>query len=519
MSALSKLSPQDVVKALKPLSDEKTRELVFHLGVGSYILENIDSRYTAGYRKIPSIQAWLDQDTEASWEKIVSELNQIQMCVLARQVATQHCPQSLVPATPSSDPHQPATAPSSQLINTSAPPVTSSVATSHQPTTGHTPQPETTLHTPQPVNTPAPHTPSPTVAAPVSDCGQSRNQPSHSTSSTPATVSDQSNPTASDHSQTLALPPHSTSPSTDSLNKPHHTPSSSAVVALALPYTTNQTSFWSLEKVMASIRQLKDMFLDLITNAEEEIGQQDHPDGMFLRKFRKFIQLLPIARKPPHDRFFRQARNEIVAAQNTDTILAILCSYIDYRNYKILLHIITEFCTAPLQASMHKYRTSFETFEVHTTVDVYISAVPDEMNEELQKGFSQMVVKINKPASQCTLHDVRKLNEAIITTSGLESHSVYIGGVAKNCVVVALRFPSSAIGWVLSAITPDFITTHCLSEVTLDGQQLTLELIEEKLVCTANSVIMLRTYTCMYYRCIYYQESEGVQKFPLSLLD
>ena len=414
MAESSKLSLQHVTTALYPLSIEQMKELVVYFGVELRVISDIETTHKENI-KMYSIQAWLDQDTEASWEKIVSGLNQIGMNVLARQVATQHCPQSLVPGTPS------------------------------------------------PVAT----------TPPVTDCGQS---PPHTTSSTPTTVSDQSNPPASDHSQALALLPPTP-----------HTSFSPTALALALPSTTNQAStvsFWSVDKVMSTIRQLKDMFLDLTTDAEEEIGQQDGPDKRFLRRFRKFIQLLPVARKPPHDRFFRQCRNEIVAAQNTDTLLAILCGYVDYRNYEIMLHIITGFCTAPLQESMHKYRVSLETFEMHTAVDVYISAVPDEMNEELKRGFSQMVLKIKKTASQCTLHEVRKLNEAIITTSGLESHSVYIGSVAKNCVMVSVRFPSSAVGCVLSAMTPNFMTTHCLSEVTLDGQQLTLEQRErEKLVC------------------------------------
>ena len=115
-----------------------------------------------------------------------------------------------------------------------------------------------------------------------------------------------------------------------------------------------------------------------------------------------------------------------------------------------------------------------EVFETSTTVDVYISAVPEEVTEDQKKAFSEMVVKIDKPASQCTLHDVRKLNKAIIASSGLSSHAVYIGAVSKKCVVVRFMFPTCAVGWVLAAMTPEFLTTHRLTEVTVDGSQLTL---------------------------------------------
>ena len=125
-----------------------------------------------------------------------------------------------------------------------------------------------------------------------------------------------------------------------------------------------------------------------------------------------------------------------------------------------------------------------EVFETSTTVDVYISAVAEEVTEDQKKAFSEMVVKIDKPASQCTLHDVRKLNEAIIASSGLSSHAVYIGAVSSKCVLVRFMFPSSVVGWVLAAMTPEFITNYQLTEVTVDGRQLTVTSTQrENLVC------------------------------------
>ena len=123
-------------------------------------------------------------------------------------------------------------------------------------------------------------------------------------------------------------------------------------------------------------------------------------------------------------------------------------------------------------------------FEISTTVDVYISAVPEEADDELKQAFTQMVLRVEKPASECTLYDLRKLNEAIITKSGLCSHSVYIGGVANKCVEVVVSFPSTALGWVLSAMTPEFQSSYHLTEVTVDGRKLTVyETHQHDLVC------------------------------------
>ena len=471
MSAVSKLSPQEVVKALKTLSDDKTKELVFHLGIETYVLENIDSKYSAGGHKIPSIQAWLDQDIEASWEKIVSGLEHIGMNVLARQVATQHCPQSLVPT---SDPHQPATVPTSQPTKP-ATPGTSYVAPSQHPASGHTPQPEATLHPPQPTNTPAPPTPatpSPVATTPpATGCDQSPNQPPHTT---PATVSDQSNP---DHySQALALPPHST-----------YAPTNAHPSIVSPPSIQSRLVVRSVHAVYArvTIRKLEWTFSSLVYQTRSAMCRMEREDAEFLDEFRDRLFNLRVSKKVIHVKFFRENEDDIIEAGSIRKVFVILSRYWSYRNYEVLQEIVICFCAAPLQESMEEYCKTLVEFEKTTTVDVYISAMP--LQTEIEVAFSQMVVKINKPASECTLYEIRQLNEALMEGSSLYSHSVYIGSVAKNCVVVSVSFPPSAVGWVLSAMTPNFMTTHCLSEVTLDGQQLTLELGEMKLVCDTKS--------------------------------
>ena len=454
MASSSKLKFLDVLNAVDSLNYEQTKDLFIRLGIELKVITDIEATNKgSSCIKHHTIQAWLDRDTEASWEKIVYGLEQIGMKVIARKVAELHCPHLVAATTPTIDSHQPAT-----------------------------------VHPPQPINTLAPLTPamhSHISTIPVIDSVQSHNLPPNTTSTTPViTSADQSYSPASDHSQPVALPPsHSTSPA-------HNTTSTTLTITTnqsLVPSPTCQPSnviFWSLEKVKATLLQLEEMFADLQADAQIEIAEKENENRSFLPRFRSRLLLLPVAKKALHAKFFQKSRNEIIAAENTDTILAILCTHIDYRNYEILFHLITRFCCVPLQENMKKYRLSLETFELYTTVDMYISAVPDEISEEIETGFSQMVVKINKPSSECTLHEVRKLNEAIITKSGLESHSVYISGVAKNCVVVAMRFPSSAVGWVLAAMTPDFIHTQHLTEITMDGKQLTIIQTErQELVC------------------------------------
>ena len=378
MSASTNLSPQQVVKALEVLSNDETTKLVFFLGVPLNVLKDIEKGDTY---KMYAIQAWLDKDTGASWEKIISGLKEIKKGVLAKEVAKQHCPQSSYVATPSSDPSQPASVLTTQPVTTPAPAIPSSVAT------------------------------------------------------TSADDSEQS-PT-SDRTQSVAV------------------------------------DMRNVANVKATIRRLEKAFSGLTTRTRSALCARESQDKEFLDEFRDHLLNLPVAKKAAHVKFFRESEDDILEARNIRKIFAILSRYWSYRNYEILLKIIESFCD-DLQQKMQEYCQSLERFEKATAVDVYLTAVPDETSEAVENAFLTMAMKIDKLASKCTLYELRKLNEAIIQGSSLCFHSVYISSVADKCVEVVVAFPSSAVGWVLSAMTPAFMHTHLLSEVAVDGRQLTI---------------------------------------------
>ena len=389
MSSSTYLLSEDaalVVGALETLSDEKTKELVFHLGVLTYMLQNIGSRYSVESQRIHSIQTWLDKDTEASWEKIVRGLIEIKMNVLAKQVATQHCPQFLEAA--------------SALIKSA------------------------TVHTTQLIPTPA--------------------QEAHATPSPAATTS------ATDSEQSL---------------KPATSDDTQTQLAVAIRIT-------SVADVKATILHLEMMFADLMTTTRSAMCDKESRDHMFLDRFRDYLLVLPVAKKAIHVKFFRESEDDILAAKNIRKLFAILSRYWSYNNHEILLEITVWFCDESLQASMQEYCKMLEGFEKATTVDIYVSAIP--LKEKQKEAFLKIVVQMDKPSSECTLYDIRVLNEAIVEESYLKSHSVYISSVTSKCVVVEFTFPTSAVGWVLAAMTPNFMTTHLLTEVVVDGKCLTI---------------------------------------------
>ena len=405
MAASTKPSLQDVVKALDTLTNEETQLLIIRFGVKLHVLVDIE---TQTIPKIRSLQAWLDRDTEASWEKIVSGLQEIEKAVLAKEIATHHCVPS---SSPSNDPSNSATV-------LAVPPVYTK-----------------------------------TEEAPV--------PPSSAVDSVPPPM------TVTDPTQPLPVPA------------------------------------WSVAKVKATILQLEEMFSDLISDVEDEISEKENHDRRFLKKFRTRLLLLPVSKKSAHAKFFHDSEDEIVEAKNTRKILVILCRYLNYRNYEILVHIIERFCDAPLQKSMQEYCKCLEEFEMATTVDIYICAVPSD--KELEVAFSKMVMKIDKPSSKCTLYEIRMLNEALARESSVCSHSVYVSSVTTNCVVVVVRFPSSAAGWVMGAMTPDFMHTHYLIEVAMDGKHITvIKADRRKLRTQCRSLYTIAGGTCMMLESMIY---------------
>ena len=122
---------------------------------------------------------------------------------------------------------------------------------------------------------------------------------------------------------------------------------------------------------------------------------------------------------------------------------------------------------------MLNYCKSLEKFELHTTIDVYLSAI--SASQDLSLEFIRMAMKINKPVTVCTLHDLRMFMNTFADKTSLHSHSMYIESVAESSVLLVVRFPESCVGWVLAAMTPDFLQTHLLSDVTVDGKHLTIE--------------------------------------------
>ena len=242
-------------------------------------------------------------------------------------------------------------------------------------------------------------------------------------------------------------------------------PSSLTTVATTTPTRVSQ--------VRDTIYQLTDTFSDRMFDTQTEMCDKESKDPSFLNRFRCHLLGLPAAKKAVHVKFFRKSEDEFLKAVNMQKIFAILTRYCDYSNPEILRELVRKFCEAVLQGKMREYLHSLERFEKATTVDVFLVAI--SARKSLSLAFTRMTVKINKPPSVCTLHEIRMFKEDLAERASLHSYGMYIESVSESSVRVVLRFPPSCVGWILAALTPDFMTTHLLTDMVVDEEQLEIK--------------------------------------------
>ena len=248
-----------------------------------------------------------------------------------------------------------------------------------------------------------------------------------------------------------------------------------------------------VQQVKEEIEQFQENFTSMMSMTRSALCKKESEYSEFIEEFRDYLLFLPLSKKAAHAKFFDDREDDIIKAESVRKLLAILGHYCNYSNYDLLLHLIKKFCNTAEKKRMQDYCQSLERFEMVTPVNIYLVAI--SASPAISEAFSRMAMKMNKPVSGCTLHEIRKLKESLTEKAFLHSYSVYIDTIAESSVLVVLRFPTDCIGWVLAALTPDFMDTHQLTEVSVDGKYLTKSQENEELVCVVVDGRLTKVYS------------------------
>ena len=77
---------EDLTRELKKLTWPDVKQMAIQLGIKHPRLEEFEQKTTYSERLLATMNAWLSQDTEASWTKIVEALEEIEQNVLAENI-------------------------------------------------------------------------------------------------------------------------------------------------------------------------------------------------------------------------------------------------------------------------------------------------------------------------------------------------------------------------------------------------------------------------------------------------
>ena len=229
----------------------------------------------------------------------------------------------------------------------------------------------------------------------------------------------------------------------------------------------------SLELMVAeaksSIEHLQDEFNQIVSNTCSSLAKQECNNKSFLTQFREYLLGLSVSKRQVHVRLFSRNEDEILSARSIQTLFAIIRRSCTYSNYEIILHIVRKFCHE-LMERMLAYRDFLISFEMSTTVKVNDACtISARTGGDIIKDFHRMGIEINKPASVCTLYELRKCKESIEEKAFLESYAtmmVYIKTPERGSVLMGLLVPEK-ICWRVGVVlmSPDFREKYVIREV------------------------------------------------------
>ena len=420
----SKLATRDVVAALKTLPASSTKDLIFHLGVELEELDDIERQYRGDVKdqKRHFIDKWIENDVNASWNKLAVGLKKIDKKSLAHIIRLKHSSKDRDVNEDDIDGDAKQTTPVDQLKPVTMQEVTE-IATLAKTEPEMTAVPQLRTASPVPIIPPG---------SPSSSAHSNNPSPTHLY---PGCL-------------TLETAPR-TKPST-----------------AQLPPTISQDK---VDAVRASIKHFKEEFTKLMCGIYLFLSEAVKGDSSFLGLFRVVLLALPISKKPIHRPFFKGKGRAILKATDIDELWTLLNCYCDYKNYEIIMYIIEQYIEkhATLMQNMMEYHASSVSFEKSTTVDVYLCAIKIERDSKVYRGFFQMVLRLNKSAWECTLYEIRQLKESIAESADIHSYGVYIDEPRSGSVVIVLRVPPSFLRLVTTIMTPELQQVHQLTNVTM----------------------------------------------------
>ena len=415
---------KDVAVELGELTWKDVKLVAVHLNHMSWAtLEEIENSSSVGKERVNrTIDTWLRSDVDASWAELVSALRAEKQNVIAERLRLRYCPS--VPADT-----QPAADETVSLLR------------------------EPTADQPRSVPSVDPSHPSPPHPHSSISFSASTQATTH-LSPFPVPLS----PGLDQHSSTESLPP---TPTPALAGQPHG--------PVQLVHGNVAISESRIQQVEEEISHLDDHYADLRSDTHIYMVERERESPTFVDKFRITLLELPQRQQVKYPTLFEN--DKIHEARNISKIFDIIRPYSNYMNYELLQLIIKKFGNSPLKEGMSGYVVELEMFELKTTIVEFVAATND--STEIPECYRSVIVKINRDASQCTLHEVRVfIKKSLAKKSLFMPHALMLQRASSNTIIVKIGVSRGSLSHLALAFDTKFREMHSVSQVIIDGERL-----------------------------------------------
>ena len=301
----------------------------------------------------------------------------------------------------------------------------------------------------------------------LSATAQSANVTSVDSPSTPPSAQPEQPLTTQSESVTVAPP---LTPPTAQPEQPLTSQSESVTMAPPLTPLTDQpeqTSTQRVRKVQKEIATLVDMYDDLVAKAGVFLSRRQAISPDFLIEFRTRVAVLPTSLKYQHKYFLAHHSSQIAKATTVEEILCILNTYCNFLNCSLLVHIINKFGDEELQKQLSSYTTALQSFRLRTRITDFIKAYTG--NPTLPQQFVALKMKIGSGWEQCTLEDAEELRRSMAIDSSTTDFTTYFMGGVPGSIYLVWSVSIYAVRFLAAAMNSEFLQSHFIEEVTIDG--------------------------------------------------
>ena len=199
-----------------------------------------------------------------------------------------------------------------------------------------------------------------------------------------------------------------------------------------------------VDDIAKEVQGFEARFYRLVFMLQSEMLRNQIP----MVNIRHSLTLLPVAIRTEHYSFLNDWYDRIRKAEDIEDLFGRLNHYWTYLEYSLLNHIIESFSSIVsnvLKDSMTKYIEDIECFKKRTTAGQLLEVGLGCLRREPPPGFSRLVAKLKRKASECTLKELDQYRHKICLEFNLPTFIMMLASFDEGSLCINWHVPLSYV--------------------------------------------------------------------------